>query len=471
MGENIMLYLELDRTHERSFSKQIYTQIREQILSGELSTGSALPSTRYLSKELCVARNTVLTAYDMLVSEGFTYSSPGSGFYVSPGTTNELLPIQIRDFSVASLTDFLIPQNMINFDSGLPAIDLFPRSKWNRTVTKAFNEAPISALGYDDPQGRPELRNVLCAYLKRSRGIRCHPDQIVITSGVKQGLSLIAKSLLNAKSEVWIENPSNENVKQIFSYHTDKIVPFEVDKEGLQPNLFPPGKRPTLIFVTPSHQFPMGGILPIQRRIELIQYVREANCYLFEDDYDSEFNYGGLPSNSLFELDMEHVIYAGTFSKVMFPSLRLGYLVAPWSLIPKIREWKRLADHHSNSIYQLALMRFIESGALDRHIRNMKREYRKRRDDLLELLNTKFAEKVKIYGYQAGMHVVAEFENITFTPEKIRQLYESGIYVVPVEKHSIVKGKHQNQIIIGYAQLTNEEMEKGLEILKTELNL
>lgn len=466
-----MLYLELDRTHKRSFTKQIYTQMQEKILSGELSAGSPLPSTRYLSKELCVARNTVLTAYDMLVSAGFAYSSPGSGFYVSPGITNEPLPIQIRDSSVATLTDLLIPQNMINFDSGLPSLDLFPRSKWNQAVTKAFKEAPISALGYDDPQGRTELRNVLCAYLRRTRGIRCHPDQIVITSGVKQGLSLIAKCLLNSQSEVWIENPSNENVKQIFSYHTDKIIPFEVDKDGIQPSLFPQDKKPALIFVTPSHQFPMGGILPIQRRIELIQFAREANCYLLEDDYDSEFNYGGLPSSSLLELDMEHVIYAGTFSKVMFPSLRLGYLVAPWSLIPGIREWKRLADHHTNSINQLALMHFIESRTLERHIRTMKKVYRKRRDDLLGLLHTKFKEKVKIYGYQAGMHVVAEFENITFTPERIHQLYESGIYVVPVEKHSIVKGTHQNQIILGYAKLTNEEMEKGLEILKNELNL
>lgn len=466
-----MLYLELDRTRERSFSKQIYIQIREQILCGALNACNALPSTRSLSKELGVARNTVLTAYDMLVSEGFAYSLPGSGFYVSPGTANEQPQIQISDFSVSSLTDFLIPQTLINFDSGLPALDLFPRSKWNQSVTKAFKEAPISALGYDDPQGRPELRNVLCAYLNRARGIRCHPDQIVITSGVKQGLSLVAKCLLNSESEVWLENPSNENVKQILSYHTDKIIPFEVDREGIQPSLFPPDKRPTLIFVTPSHQFPMGGILPIQRRIELIQFAKEANCYLLEDDYDSEFNYGGLPSNSLLELDMEHVIYAGTFSKVMFPSLRLGYLVAPWSLISKIREWKRLADHHSNSIYQLALMYFIDNRALERHIRNMKKEYRKRRDNLLELLHTKFTEKVKIYGCQAGMHVVVEFENITFTPEKIQRLYESGIYVVPVEKHSIVKGIHQNQIILGYAQLTKKEMEKGLDILKSELNL
>jgi len=259
-----MLYLELDRTHERSYSKQIYTQIREKILSGALRSKDALPSTRNLSKDLCVARNTILTAYDMLVSDGFLFSLPGAGFFVSPGITCEVQPAQISDFNVASLSDLLVPNNIINFDSGLPALDLFPKSKWNQATTKALNEAPISALGYDDPQGRPEFREVLSTYLKRVRGIECKPEQIIITTGTKQGLSLIAKCLLNAQSEVWIENPSNENVNQIFAYHTDKIIPFEVDEEGIQPHLFPNQKKPSLIFVTPSHQFPMGGILSIK---------------------------------------------------------------------------------------------------------------------------------------------------------------------------------------------------------------
>ena len=255
-----MLYLELDRTQERSYSKQIYAQIREEILSGELRAKDMLPSTRDLSKDLCVARNTVLTAYDILVSEGFLFSLPGSGFFVSSEITCEVQRAQINDFNVASLSDFLLPNNIINFDSGLPALNLFPKSKWNRTTTKALNEAPISALGYDDPQGRLELREVLSNYLKRVRGIKCKPEQIIITAGTKQGLSLVAKCLLTAQSEVWIENPSNENVNQIFAYHTDKIIPFEVDEEGIQPCSFSNQKKsPSLIFVTPAHQFPMGG--------------------------------------------------------------------------------------------------------------------------------------------------------------------------------------------------------------------
>jgi GntR family transcriptional regulator/MocR family aminotransferase len=406
----------------------------------------------------------------MLVAEGLLYSLPGAGFFVGPEFISENQPAHIKDFSIASLSDISLSNNYINFDSGLPALDLFPKNKWNQATSKAFKEAPISALGYDDPQGRTEFREVLSLYLKRTRGIECKPEQIIVTSGTKQGLTLVAKCLLNDQSEVWIENPTNENVKKIFSYHTDNIYSFEVDEEGIQPDLFPKDREPSLIFVTPSHQFPMGGILSVKRRFELIQFAREKNCFILEDDYDSEFNYEGFPSSSLFEFDMEHVIYAGTFSKVMFPSLRLGYLVVPHTLVPQLREWKRLADHHSNSIYQIALMRFIENGDLERHIRRMKREYKKRRDNLLSMLHLKFGEKVKIYGFRAGMHIVVEFEDVIFTNEFVNRLLKSGIYVVPIEKHSFNKSNHYHQIILGYAQFKFQDMARGLEILKTEID-
>ena len=465
-----MSHIFLDKTKRRSFTKQIYMELRGKILSGELEGGKSLPSSRDLSRDLCVARNTVLTAYDMLISEGAAYSVAGSGFYVSPGVKYEPQNTAVNDQQTASLSDFVITKTTINFDSGLPSLDLFPRSKWNRTVSRAFLNAPVSALGYDDPQGRPEFRKILCSYLKKTRGISCGPEQIVVTAGTKQGLSLVAKCLLHSKSKVWIENPSNANVKLIFSYYTHKITPFEVDAQGLQPGLFPVKGKPTLIFTTPSHQFPMGGILPMQRRIELVRFARESGAYLLEDDYDSEFSYDAPPSNSLFELDGEHVIYVGTFSKVLFPSVRLGYLVVPLCLIPQMRELKRLADHHSNSAYQLALMQFIENGDLERHIRRMKIEYRKRRDCLLELLHTRFGARVRIQGSAAGMHVVAEFEGVTFTEERIRRLLRSGVYVVPVENHSLTKGNHTNQIILGYAGLTKEAMTRGLDLLKTELD-
>lgn len=463
------MYLSLDMARRRSYTQQIYKEIHNKILSGELKAGDPLPSSRDLSRELSVARNTVLTAYDMLVSEGAVKSVTGSGFFVCGGAKNIPQAVSLNHQQTASLSDLVITDQTINFDSGLPALDLFPREKWNRVVSRAFLDAPDSALGYDDPQGRPEFRNVLCNYLKKARGISCRPEQIIVTAGAKQGLSLTAKCLLGPQSEVWMENPSNINVKQIFSYYTDSIVPFEVDTEGIRPEQFPHNGRPAIIFTTPSHQFPMGGILSIQRRIALVDFARKTGAYLLEDDYDSTFSYNSLLSNSLFELEHERVIYVGTFSKVLFPSIRLGYLVVPLHLVSRMRELKRLADHHSNSIYQLALMRFIESGDLDRHIRRMKKEYRKRRDLLLEQINVYFGGQVHIYGAAAGMHIVAEFDGVKFSEERVRRLLSAGVYIVPVERHSQIKGNHENQVILGYAGLARDSLLQGLDLIKHEL--
>lgn len=462
-----MLFIELDKGSKRSYTKQIYRQFREKILNGELKPGERLPATRALSSELSVSRNTILSAYDMLMSEGYVQGIIGSGVYVKHGAQAFHQPEKMVEAPSLEADD--LPHNMINFDSGIPALDLFPRGKWNRFITKAMNEAPLSALGYDYPEGRPELRRVLAAYLKKVRGVDCHPEQIMITAGTKQGLSLIAKCLLNEHSEVWLEDPTNRNVKEIFSYHTDHITPIAVDAQGIQTNLFPRNKAPTFLFVTPSHQFPMGGILSIQRRLELAQFARDTGCYIVEDDYDSEFRYDGEPLNSLFELNRQQVIYVGTFSKILFPSLRLGYLVLPYPLVEKCRHWKRLGDHHSNSINQLALMGFIESGELERHIMRSKKIYGKRRDFLLSLLEKYFPHKVKVYGAPAGMHIVAEFDGITFTKELVARLKDTGTYIVPVENHAMIKGNHSSQIILGYAHLNQTQMEEGIINIKNVL--
>lgn len=464
-----MLFIEFDKEPKRSYTTQIYRQVREKILNGELKSGERLPATRALSSELSVSRNTILSAYDMLMSEGYVQGVLGSGVYVNHGAQAFNQPEKMVDYQVASLEADELSQNMINFDSGIPALDLFPRGKWNRFITQAFNEAPLSALGYDYPQGRPELRRVLAAYLKKVRGVDCHPEQIIITAGTKQGLSLIAKCLLNQESEVWLEDPTNHNVKEIFSYHTNHITPIAVDAEGIQTNQLPANKVPSFLFVTPSHQFPMGGILSIQRRLELTQFARDTGCYIVEDDYDSEFRYNGEPLNSLYELNRQQVIYVGTFSKILFPSLRLGYLVLPYPLIEQCREWKRLGDHHSNSINQLALMRFIESGELERHIMRTKKIYGKRRDFLLSLLEKYFPGLVKVYGTPAGMHIVAEFDGITFSPELVERIKDTGTNIVPVENHALIKGKHTSQIILGYAHLNQTEMEQGIINIKSVL--
>jgi GntR family transcriptional regulator/MocR family aminotransferase len=402
----------------------------------------------------------------MLVSDDLVKSIPGSGFYVKQIPSLYTTVQEVDDYKVPSLYDDELTEDVINFDSGIPALDLFPRKKFNRLVSQAFLDCPPSALGYDLPQGRAELREVLCEYLKKTRGIMCHSEQIIITTGAKQALSLIAKCLLNQNSEVWLEDPSNDNVRKIFAYHTNKIRPLAVDGQGLQTQSLPKDSTPAFIFTTPSHQFPMGGILSVQRRLDLINFAKKTGCYIVEDDYDSEFRYDGIPTHSLCELDNQHVIYIGTFSKIMFPSLRLGYIVLPTCLVNECKELKRLGDHHTNSVYQLALMHFIESGELERHIHRMKKIYYKRRNYLIELLEKYFSKHVKIYGEAAGMHIVAEFDTIEFSKELISQIRQAGVYIVPVEKHAIEKGSHANQIILGYAQLNEEEIKRGLLIIK-----
>jgi GntR family transcriptional regulator/MocR family aminotransferase len=461
-----MLHLNIQKEPGSPIIKQIYQQIRYKILNGEIKAGEKLSSSREMSQNLNVSRNTVMSAYEMLIAEGYLATIPGSGFFVAQGVEFPESHSGVDDYQMTAFTARQLEEGTIGFHSGTPALDLFPRGKWNKIANRTFNEAPVSALGYDDPQGRPELRNILASYLKKVRGIHCHPDQIIITTGAKQGLSLVAKCLLRPGSEVWLEDPSNINVRKIFSYHTAHIVPIAVDYQGIRPELFPADGSPVLIFVTPSHQFPLGGVLSIQRRLTLVRYAQKSDCYIVEDDYDSEFSYRGLPVTSLQELDNKRVIYVGTFSKMLFPSLRLGYIVLPFPLIEQFREWKRLGDHHSNSLNQLTLMRFIESGELERHIARMKKIYHKRRDTLIAGLHEYFPDQVKIIGEMAGMHVVAEFPGVTFTPELIQEFEKAGVNVIPVEEHAMVKGNHQNQIVLGYAHLGEAEIAEGLLRLK-----
>ncbi len=464
-----MLYLNIKREAGYSFIRQIYEQIRSMILSGELMEGEKLPSSREFAQTLKVSRNTVITSYEMLISEGLVFSRPGSGIFVQEGVKFDNQPEPIQDYIFTAHTPVELTGDTICFHSGTPALDLFPRNKWIKIAAQTFKSAPITALGYDYPNGRPEFRNTLAAYLKKVRGISCHPDQIIITTGTKQGLSLIAKCLLNPLKEAWIEDPTNLNVKKIFSYHTKHIIPIPVDQKGLRTDLLPRDGKPALIFVTPSHQYPMGGILPMQRRLELLSFANRNNCYIIEDDYDSEFRYTGLPIHSLHALNKEKVIYVGTFSKTLFPSIRLGYMVLPYALVEQITELKRLGDHHSNSLNQLAVMRFIDSGEFERYILQMNKVYSRRRDSLINALKVYFPGKVKILGEAAGMHIVAEFTETIFSVELIKKIEEAGVTVIPVEEHAMIKGNYRNQIILGYAHLSQEEINKGLIRLKQVL--
>lgn len=457
-----MIYIPLERAAKRTYTKQIYYAIRRKILSGELTAGEALPPYRELSQELDVSKNTVFSAYDMLVSDGLLRSAVGSGFYVENGMTRRQ-PVQpIKQQRSAALSDRAIPDGVINFDNGQPALELFPRAKWNKAVSAAMLEIPAEALGYDLPQGRPELRTALCEYLRKSQGLSCNPENILITSGAKQAITLAAECLLSEQKEVWIEDPAPALLRQLLACHTKRIVPFPVDGYGLNPDAFPPDGKPALIIASPARQFPTGAIMPMKRRMALIEFAERAGAYILEDNFESEFCYDAPPSSSLYELASERVLSVGTFSKVLYPSVRLGYTTTPTELMPVLCERKRLSDHHTNPVYQLALAAFIMDGTLEKHVRRMKREYRARRDCLMECLQKLFGDGVHISGEASGMNLVAAFRDVCFTDESIQELLRCGVYAAPVER----QGQRTNELILRYAGLTKDELASGTERLR-----
>ncbi|MFF5996904.1 PLP-dependent aminotransferase family protein [Lysinibacillus sp. KU-BSD001] len=457
-----MLWIPIDRSLDIPLIRQVYQQIRERILKGELQAGEKLPSTRELSDGLKVSRNVILEAYDQLMAEGFLTSRTGSGTFVGEGTFLEPLkkPPLFHTFNLASDTNE--DDHIINFRSGIPALDLFPRKTWAKLSYAVWNDTSNAMFGYDIPEGRPELRKALSRYLLKTRGVNCHPEQIVITSGATQALMLVSKLLLSPNDTVVMEDPITDDIQTIFTTTGSALYPIPVDEYGMKTSLLPVHTNPKFVFVTPSHQFPLGGTLPIQRRIQLIEYSRQMNCYVVEDDYDSEFRYEGSPVSSLQGLEPDRVLYVGSFSKILSPALRIGYLILPLHLVEKCRKLKWFSDLHTPSVDQLILTRFIEEGYLERHITKMKKIYKKRRDFLIDCINTTFLNKVTIFGYSTGLHLILELPDCHFSIQVLKQIEQAGVKVYSVEDHTIEKGNHLNRIILGYGHLNNEEIKEGI---------
>jgi GntR family transcriptional regulator/MocR family aminotransferase len=460
-----MLWIPLDRSLDISLTRQLYQQLRQKILIGELKGGQRLPSTRQLAEDLKISRNVVLEAYEQLYAEGFIHGLHGSGTYVAEGAYLE----QQKDNRLFHNINAESRENeadMINFRSGIPALDLFPRNTWGKLVKQVSVETSHESFGYDLPEGRLELRKSLSDYLLRTRGVRCHPNQLVITSGATQGLSLVAKLLTSPDDEVIIEDPITHEIQTIFQSQGASLYPVPVDENGMITSLIPTEKKPSFIFVTPSHQFPTGGTLTIQRRIQLIEFARKNKCFIVEDDYDSEFRYEGAPISSLQGLDPDKTIYIGTFSKILSPALRLGYLILPNELINKCRSLKWFSDLHTPSIDQLALANFIDKGYLDRHIFKMKKVYKNKREILRGSLRASFNDKVEILGDSTGLHLIARFVGVTFNNEILMRLSENKVKVYPVEQHTIKKGVYKDCVILGYGNLSHEQIEEGIFRMK-----
>ncbi|SHE10724.1 HTH-type transcriptional regulatory protein gabR [Chlamydia abortus] len=465
-----MVWVAVDRRLNTPLTKQIFHQLQSKILNGDLKAGQALPSTRQLAAELQVSRNVVLEVYEQLMAEGYLEARQGSGTFVAEGAllkhplTFESLPDSIKH------TGTKMTEDIVNFRSGIPALELFPRKHWARLAQQVLSDTPGRNFGYGSPEGRYELRSAIAKYLYRTRGVRCHPDQLVITSGATQAITLVAKLLVKPGDHIMIEDPITNDIQTIFTSCGARLIPLPVDHSGIAADRLVTGAYHGSVYVTPSHQYPLGSILPIQRRVQLIEYARNTGSYIVEDDYDSEFRYEGPPIHSLQSLDPSVVIYIGTFSKILSPALRIGYLILPYPLVERCRMLKWFSDLHTPSLEQLILARFIEEGFLERHIRQMKKVYKQRRNFLRKVLGQCFGDSVQVTGDSTGLHLIAEFTGIRFTNEVLEQMLGAGVSVHGVEMHAIQKGRHENRIILGYGNLEEQQIEKGISRIKHVLD-
>lgn len=457
-----MLWVPIDRTLDISLKRQVYEYLKKLILHGELKAGERLPATREFASQLGISRNVVIEAFEQLLAEGYIIGQQGSGSFVADGAFLERNQEDEQTVFPDIFEEGIKEKDVIDFRSGIPALDMFPRREWGKLAKEVCIETPNSTFGYDHPEGRIELRRILSQYLRRTRGVKCCAEQIVITSGATQAFSLITRLLLYPGDKVIIEDPITHEIQTIFTSTGATLIPVPVDERGIKTDFISNEKEPKFIFVTPSHQFPLGSILPIQRRIQLIQFARANQCYIVEDDYDSEFRYDGEPISSLQGLDSERVIYVGTFSKNLSPALRMGYLVLPQALIERCRKLKWFNDLHTPSLNQMLLAHFIEQGILERHIRKMRKVYMERREVLRKALNREFGQLVEVSGDSTGLHLIAEFKGIEFTSELIERLYQNNVKVYPVEHHAIDKGRHVNKVILGYGNLKINEIEEGV---------
>ncbi len=464
-----MGWITIDRSIKTTLKEQIITQLRTNILAGDLRAGEALPSTRQLALELQVSRNVLLEAYEQLTAEGYLEGRTGTGTFVAQGATLALYEPPAAP-SAPQGNDGRSPTDVVSFRSGIPALDRFPRRRWAQLAQEIFTYTPDRNFGYDAPEGRPELRSAIAKYVFRVRGVRCRPDQVVVTSGTTQAISLTAKLCAGPGEPFILEDPITNDIQTILASHGARLVPLPVDESGIDTAELARRSLRGSVYVTPSHQYPLGSILPIQRRVQLIEYARRTGSYIVEDDYDSEFRYEGDPIPSLQGLDPNVVIYLGTFSKILSPALRIGYMILPDPLIERCRRLKWFSDLHTPSLEQLILARFVEDGHLERHIRNMKKLYKRKRDFIRERLKHCFGESVVIRGDSTGLHLIADFPGVTFTEPLIERILEAGVSVQPVSVHAHDRTAHGSSLIIGFGHLGEPDMALGVERLNTVLS-
>jgi len=471
----ILPLVAVDRNAPTALYQQIYDGYRKAIVEGSLRAGQRVPSTRMLASELRISRIPILNAYAQLLAEGYFESRVGAGTVVSHSLPDQAAvsephgpratrtrsgprPLAKRSQSLPPVEHVPWRRGWGPFGVSQVSFEQFPFQIWNSLITRHCRSIRAKSLDYGNPMGVRALREAITTYLRTARGVRCEPEQIMIVSGSQQGLDLTTRVLLDPGSSVWMEEPGYRLARRVFTFHGAQIVPIPVDYEGLNVGAGIkrcPNARAAL--VTPSHQYPLGATMSATRRLQLLDWAESSGSWIIEDDYDSEFRYESMPIASLQGLDRNaRVIYIGTFSKVLFPSLRLGYIVIPADLVERFLVVRLALDISPPTFGQDVLADFIREGHFSRHIRRMRLLYGERRSALMESLRKQFGFGVDVTGGQAGMHLSLTLKGV-HDRDIASRAAQKDLWLVPLSSSYFGKPLRQG-FILGFGSTSREEI-------------
>ena len=484
----------LDRVAAEPVYRQVLRLMQQAILTGQLPPGAKLPSSRTLAGDLGIARNTVLHVYDQLTAEGYVISTTGSGTYVAdtrPDSaavggrkTAATVAAQVPA-SVAGVTDLAaLPQppkrerrglssrgsRLIDkagvslkqwgaFMPGVPDVAEFPARTWSRLQARLWKEANPDLLTYAPGGGYRPLRRALSDYLRVARSVNCTPDQIIITTGIHQSIDLAVRLLTDVGDRAWVEEPCYWGARSVLQSSGLTLVPVPVDEEGLNPREQDLQDPPRLALVTPSHQYPLGMVMSLARRRTLLEYARQHGVWIIEDDYDSEFRYGSRPLASLQGLDdAGQVIYVGSLGKMLFPGLRIGYMIAPEHMVDTFRTGVAELYREGQLMQQAVLTEFIMDGHLTSHVRRMRALYGERRQILIDAITAQFGDALPVMGDEAGLHLVLGLPDHANDREVVAAAYDAGVIVRPLTSYYSGEGPMRRGLLLGYACVPNEKI-------------
>ena len=479
------LHLELEHDSTVPLYRQLYEQIRNLILDGAIEPGTKLPPSRHVAQSHSIARVTVTAAYEQLRAEGYVASRVGAGTFVSQ---IELKPFPREEppgkympalsswgQRVQAADDILSrpiseSRRVIDFGFGRSFPHIFPYDIWRRLLARYLSTDDTMLSHYGSAAGFYPLREAVAGYLNRLRGVHCSADQLFIVSGMQQALDLLARLLLTENDEILVETPGYSGAFQLFKTFGVHLQALTVDQNGFPVERIPSDTQARLAFVTPSNQFPRGGTMPLERRLALLKWAREKDALILEDDYDGELRYSGHPISALQGVDRHHrVIYLGTFSKVLFPALRLGYVVLPPSLVEPFHQAMRLVDRGAPTLTQAAVTDFITEGHFERHLQRLRKEYGLRRRALVETVDRCFSTTVAYSKVEAGLHVMLILPDNIDENDFVRESLDAGVGVYPGGPYYL-EPYAPPSVLLGFSGLNTEEIKEGVERLSKVLD-